>query len=121
MISSVWTLQTAILNCRANLLLVCMSSPDGECRSVSYGVMKIWELVAIVPKCKMGGCEHHYLYDLGSAHPFKNWLKQSTQKGEMGCWFKPIFMRSSTEGASHPDKMNLMHADLQIEVENGFS
>ena len=30
-------------------------------------------------------------------------------------------MGSSTEGASPPDMMDWMHADLQIEVENGFS
>ena len=60
-ISSVWTRQTVILNCRASLSLECMSSPDGECRSVSYGFMKIRKSVAIVRKCKMGGCEHQYL------------------------------------------------------------
>ena len=60
-ISSVCTRQTVVLNCRASVLLECMSSPDGECRSVSYGVMNISKLVAIVQKCKMGGCEHHYL------------------------------------------------------------
>ena len=60
-ISSVWTCQTVVLDCRAIVSLECMSSPDGECRSLSYGVMNIWKLVAIVRKCKMGGCEHHYL------------------------------------------------------------
>ena len=60
-ISSVWTRQTVVLNFRASVLLECTSSPYGECRSVSYGVMKIRKLVAIVRKCKMGGCDHHYL------------------------------------------------------------
>ena len=35
----------------------------------------------------------------------------------MGGLFEPICMRSSTEGASPPEKMNWMHADLQNEVE----
>ena len=35
----------------------------------------------------------------------------------MGGLFEPICMRSSTEGASPPEKMIWMHADLQIEVE----
>ena len=60
-ISSVWTLQTAGLNCRASVLLECMSFPDGECRNALYGVMNIQKSVVIVPKCKMGSCEHHYL------------------------------------------------------------
>ena len=60
-ISSVWTRQTVVLNFRASVLLECTSSPYGECRSVSYGVMKIRKLVAIVRKCKIGGCDHHYL------------------------------------------------------------
>ena len=60
-ISSLFTLQAFVLNCGASLLLECMISPDGECRSVLYGVMKIRKSVAIVRKCKMGGCEHHYL------------------------------------------------------------
>ena len=34
----------------------------------------------------------------------------------MGGLFEPICMRSSTEGASPPEKMNWMNADLQIEV-----
>ena len=38
-----------------------MSSPDGECRSVSNGVMNIRKSVVIMRKCKMGGCENHYL------------------------------------------------------------
>ena len=45
----------------ASVSLECTSSPDGVCRSVLYGVMKIQKSVAIVRKCKMGGCEHHYL------------------------------------------------------------
>ena len=60
-ISSEWTRQTAVLNCRASVSIECMSSPDGKCRSVLYGVMKIKKSVAIVRKCKMGGCENHYL------------------------------------------------------------
>ena len=60
-ISSVWNCQTVILNCRASVLLECMSSPDGECRSVSYGFTNIRKSFAIVRKCKIGGCEHHYL------------------------------------------------------------
>ena len=39
----------------------------------------------------------------------------------MGRLFNPICMGSSTEGASPPEMMNWMHADLQIEVENEFS
>ena len=39
----------------------------------------------------------------------------------MGCLYQLICIRFSTEGASPPGKMNWMHADLQIEVENGFS
>ena len=39
----------------------------------------------------------------------------------MGGLLKLICMRPSTEGVSPPEKMNWMHADLQIEVENGFS
>ena len=39
----------------------------------------------------------------------------------MGGLFDPICMLSSTEGASPPENMNRMHADLQIEVENSFS
>ena len=35
----------------------------------------------------------------------------------MGGLFEPICMRSSTEGASPPENMNCMHADLKIEVE----
>ena len=35
----------------------------------------------------------------------------------MGGLFEPICMRSITEGVSHPEKMNWMHADLKIEVE----
>ena len=35
----------------------------------------------------------------------------------MGGLFEPICMRSSTKGASPPEKMNCMHADLKIEVE----
>ena len=60
-ISSVWTRETAVLNCIASVLLECMSCSDGECRSVAYGVMKIRKLVTIVQKCKMGGCEKHSL------------------------------------------------------------
>ena len=60
-ISSVWTRQTAVLNCISSVSLECMSCSYGECRSVSYGVMKIRKLVTIVQKCKMGGCEKHYL------------------------------------------------------------
>ena len=60
-ISSVWNRQTVVLNCRASVSLECMSSRDGECRSVLYGVTKIRKLVAILWKCKMGGCEHNYL------------------------------------------------------------
>ena len=59
--SSVWTLHTAVLNCRTSVSLECTSSPDGECRSVSFGVMKIRKSVVIMRKCKMGGCEDHYL------------------------------------------------------------
>ena len=54
---------------------------------------------------------------MGSAHPFKNRLKQITQKGEISGLFEPTRMQSSTEGAFPPEKMNWMHADLQIEVE----
>ena len=39
----------------------------------------------------------------------------------MGGLFEPIFMQSRMKGASPPEKMNWMHADLQIEVEKGFS
>ena len=39
----------------------------------------------------------------------------------MGGLFEPIRMQYSTKVASPPDKINWMHADLQIEVENGFS
>ena len=60
-IISVWNFQTAVFNCRASVSLECMRSPDGGCRSVSYGVMKIRKTVAIVWRWKMGGCEHHYL------------------------------------------------------------
>ena len=60
-ISSVWTRQGVVLNCRASVLLECMSCSDGECRSVAYGVMKIRKLVTIVQKCKMSGCEKQYL------------------------------------------------------------
>ena len=35
----------------------------------------------------------------------------------MGGLFDPIGMGSITEGASPPEMMNWMHADLQIEVE----
>ena len=35
----------------------------------------------------------------------------------MGGLFELIYMQSSTEGVSLPEKMNWMHADLQIEVE----
>ena len=38
-----------------------MSSPDGECRSVSRGFINIRKSVDIVRKCKMGGGENHYL------------------------------------------------------------
>ena len=34
--------------------------------------------------------------------------------------FEPIGMVSRTEVVSPPEMMNWMHADLQIEVENGF-
>ena len=54
---------------------------------------------------------------LGSAYPFKNWIKQTTQKEEIVGLFEPIGMGSRTEGASSPEMMNRMHADLQIEVE----
>ena len=60
-ISSVWNCQTVILNCRASVSLEYMSSPDGEYRSVSYGVMEIRKSVAIVRKYKMDDYEHHYL------------------------------------------------------------
>ena len=60
-ISSVWNLQKVVLNCRAIVLLECMSYPDGEFRSVLYGVMKIRKSVVIVRKCKMGGCKNNYL------------------------------------------------------------
>ena len=60
-ISSVWTCQTVVLNCREIVLLECMSLPDVECRSVSYIVTQIRKSVAIVRKCKKGGCENHYL------------------------------------------------------------
>ena len=81
-IGSVWTHQTVVFNCRASVLLECMSSPDGEYRSVLYGVMKIRKSVAIVRKCKMGGCEHHYLLmtwampihsKIGSNKPTQRW------------------------------------------------
>ena len=58
-----------------------------------------------------------FIDDLGSAHPFKNRLKQTTQKGEIGGLFDTICMGSSTEGASPPEMLNWMHADLEIEVE----
>ena len=35
----------------------------------------------------------------------------------MGGLFEPICVVSNTEGASPPEMMNWMHADLQIEVE----
>ena len=35
-ISSVWTRHTVVFNCRASVSLEFMSSPDGECISVSY-------------------------------------------------------------------------------------
>ena len=62
-ISSIWNRQILVLNCRASVLLECMSSLDEECRSVSYGVMKIRKWVAIVRKYRMGGCEHLFLID----------------------------------------------------------
>ena len=55
--------------------------------------------------------------DLGSAHPLKNRLKQTTQKGEMGGLFELIYMGSSTEGESLPEMMNCMHVDLKIEID----
>ena len=39
--SSVWTLQTVVLDGRSSVLLYCMNSPNGECRSLSYGVVNI--------------------------------------------------------------------------------
>ena len=60
-ISSVWTRQKVVLNFRESVSLECISSPDGECRSLSYGFTKIRKSVAIVRKCKMGGYVHHYL------------------------------------------------------------
>ena len=99
-----------------------MSLPDGECRSVSYGVMKIWKLVVIVRKCKMGGCENHYLVITWAApNPFKNWFEQTTQKGGKGVFFEPIGVGSSMGVASPPEMINWMHTDLKIEVKNGFS
>ena len=38
----------------------------------------------------------------------------------MGGLFNPIGMGSSTEGTSPPEIMNWIHADLKIEIENGF-
>ena len=49
-ISSVWNFHTAVLNFRVSVSVECMSLPDGECRSVSYGVMKIQNVFAIVQK-----------------------------------------------------------------------
>ena len=40
----VWIRQTVFFNCRASVLLECMSSPDRECRSVLYGVMIVNQL-----------------------------------------------------------------------------
>ena len=51
------------------------------------------------------------------AHPLKNRLGKTTQKGEMYVLFETIGMGSRTEGAYTPEMMNWMHADLQIEVE----
>ena len=106
------------LNCGMSVSLEFMILPDGKCRSVSYGVMKIQISVAIVRKFKMGGCEHHYL-TMTWAAPIHSKIgsKKSTQKGGRGGLFEPICMVSSTEGASSPEIMNWMHADLQIEVE----
>ena len=44
-ISSVWTCYTVVLNGRESIFLECMNSPDGEYRSVLYGVVKIQKLV----------------------------------------------------------------------------
>ena len=47
----IWNRQTVILNVRASLLLECMDSPDGECRSVSYGVVNIRKSVGELSDC----------------------------------------------------------------------
>ena len=50
-IISIWTRQTVVLNVRASVSLECMNFPDGECRKISYGVMKIQKLVGELSYC----------------------------------------------------------------------
>ena len=44
-ISSVWTRYKVVLNDRASLSLECMNLPNGEIRSILYGVMNIQKSV----------------------------------------------------------------------------
>ena len=89
-----------------------MSLPDGGCRSVSYGVMNIRKSVAIVRKCKMGSCENHYLTMTWAAPIHSKIVSNKPPKGGMGGLFGTICIESSTKGASPPEMMNFMHADL---------
>ena len=43
--SSVCTRQAVVLNGRASVSLECINSPNGECRSISYGFVKIQKSV----------------------------------------------------------------------------
>ena len=80
--------------------------------------MKILKSVVNMRKCKMGGCNHHYL-SMTWAAPIHSKIvsNKAPREGEMDGLFQPICIGSSTEGASTPETMNCMHADLQIEVE----
>ena len=76
-----------------------MSSPDGECRSVLYEVMKIQESVSDRAEVQNGRLwASLFINDLGSDHPLKNWHEESTQNGEMGGLFEPII---EWMGAAH--------------------
>ena len=85
-ISSVWTRETAVLNCRVSVSLEWMSSLDGECRSVLYRVRQIRKLVAIVRKCKTGGCEHHYLLMTWAA-PIHSKIRSNKSPKRGNGWF----------------------------------
>ena len=50
-ISNVWTRQELFLNGRASVSLECTNSPDGECRSISYGIVEIRKLVGEFSDC----------------------------------------------------------------------
>ena len=120
-LSSVWTRETAVLNFIARVSLECMSWSDGECRSVSYGVMNIRKLVTIVQKCKMGGCEHHYL-SMTWAAPIhsKIGMNKAPKRGKWVVHLSWFACEPARKDYFPPEKMNWMHADLQIEVENRF-